>query len=108
MLTHVSRIAFGRAIPSGGSVNAAEWAEFEADHIAAAFPDGFTVLECHGGWRDTETGCTIREPSVVVEVAHDGSQEAVAAIRAVATVYKTLFQQQAVMVTTTAAEVDFI
>lgn len=108
MLTHLSRIAFGCAIPSGGAVNAADWAEFEAEHIACAFPDGFTVLECHGGWKDTVTGCTIREPSIVVEVAHDGSPEAIAAIRTVATVYKTLFQQQAVMVSTVPCEVEFI
>lgn len=108
MLTHLTRIAFGRAIPDGSTVSDAAWQAFETETIARAFPDGFTVLTAHGGWRDAATGQTIREPSAIVEVAHDGGAETLAAIRAVATVYKTLFRQDAVMVTTTAANVEFV
>ncbi|WP_161554077.1 DUF3574 domain-containing protein [Novosphingobium meiothermophilum] len=107
-LTHLTRIAFGMARPDGGSVTPADWSAFEADTVAATFPDGFTVLPCSGGWRDAATGMTIREPSMVVEVAHDASPETLSAIRTVAGVYKALFQQDAVMVTTVAAQVEFL
>lgn len=108
MLTHVSRLAFGRAIPEGGAVSDADWQEFQRETLAEQFPDGFTVLQASGGWRDTATGQTIEEPSVIVEVAHDGSPEAEAALRAVATVYKALFRQQAVMLTTVPATITFL
>lgn len=108
MLSHVTRICFGRAIPEGGTVSGEEWQAFQHETLAAHFPDGFTVIEASGGWRDTQTDETIEEPSVIVEVAHDGSAEALAAIRSVATVYKVLFRQQAVMVATVPATVDFI
>lgn len=107
-LTHVSRLAFGRAIPNGGEVTDDDWNDFQAGPVAAMFPDGFTVLPASGGWRDATTGLTITEPSIILEVAHDGSTDAIAAIRMVATVYKTLFRQDAVMVTTVPASVDFI
>ena len=107
-LSHLTRIAFGRNCPDGSSVSDAAWQAFEAETIARAFPDGFTVLAAHGAWRDAASGETIQEPSVIVEVAHDGAPETLAAIRAVAAVYKTLFRQDAVMLTTTAAEVEFV
>lgn len=107
-LTHISRLAFGRNRPDGGAVTDDDWQAFEADTVAGMFPDGFTVLPASGEWRDVASGQTIREPSMIVEVAHDGSPEAVAAIRTVATVYKTLFRQDAVMVTTLPANVEFL
>lgn len=108
MLSHLTRLAFGRARPNGGSVSDTDWQEFERDHLAASFPAGFTVIHASGGWRDAATGVTITEPSVIVEVAQDGSPEAARAIGIVATVYKTIFQQDAVMVTTVPCTVDFI
>lgn len=107
MATHLTRLAFGRAKPHGGEVTDTDWEQFERDHLAASFPDGFTVIHASGGWRDAATGVTIREPSVIVEVAQDGSREAARAIQIVATVYKTIFQQDAVMVTTVPCTVDF-
>lgn len=107
-LTHISRLAFGRKIPGGGEVTDDDWLEFEREHIGRSFPDGFTVIPCHGGWRDRTTGTIIEEPSMCVELAHDGSEEAQRAVRIVAAIYKALYRQDAVMVTTLPASVDFI
>jgi hypothetical protein len=107
-LTHISRMYFGMAIPDGGEVAAQDWQEFETDHIAAYFPDGYTVLHGQGGWRDSVTQRTIHEPTIVVEVAHEGSKENLAALRIVAAIYKALFQQQAVMIQTVKADIGFI
>ena len=107
-LTHITRLAFGRAIPGGGEVTDEAWEQFEREQIARAFPDGFTVIPAHGGWRDVTTGTTIEEPTVIVEVAHNGSEEVQRMIRVVALIYKALFRQDAVMVTTLPVSVDFI
>lgn len=107
-LTHITRIAFGRAIPGGGAVDDEDWRDFEHEHIARSFPDGFTVIPGHGGWRDVTTGTTIEEPTVLVEVAHNGSEEALRAIRVVAAIYRALFRQDAVMVVTSPATVEFL
>lgn len=107
-LTHISRIYFGMAMPHGGDVSDHDWSQFEADHISPYFPDGYTVVSATGGWKDEVTGNTIHEATIVVEVAHDGGQETMAAIRIVAAVYKALFRQQAVMVQTVEAKIGFL
>jgi len=107
-LTHITRLAFGRAIPTGEAVSDAEWRNFAVRELAPRFPDGFTVIHVEGGWRDAATGQTIREPSTIVEVAHGGSDEERRAILALARAYKLIFQQDAVMATTVPATVEFI
>lgn len=107
-LTHISRIAFGRKRPNGGNVSAADWALFEANDIATRFPDGFTVIHALGAWRDANSRDTIREPSSILEIAHDGGEEALRALRAIALTYKIVFDQDAVMISTSKAEVELI
>ncbi|MBB3990300.1 DUF3574 domain-containing protein [Croceicoccus naphthovorans] len=107
-LTYITRVAFGRARPSGGLVTDPEWIGFRNETINPAFPDGFTVIDGRGGWRDAATGETISEPTTILEVAHDGSEEVLRAIRMVAGSYKIIFGQDAVMVSTAAANVEFI
>lgn len=107
-LSHVSRLAFGRGKPHGGTVTDFEWAEFKDRKVAAAFPDGFTVYHAKGGWRDDATAEPIAEDAVIVEVAHDNGEESLRALRAVAAAYKIIFNQDAVMLTTVPATVEFI
>lgn len=107
-LTHLTRPARRRAVPTGGDVSDSDWAAFETDTLAGAFPAGFTVYNATGAWADSASGGTIHESTVIVEVAHGGTSEELSAIRMVAMVYKTLFQQDAVMVSTVPVEVEFI
>lgn len=107
-LTHVSRIAFGRTKPDGGTVSAADWALFEANDISTRFPDGFTIIHALGAWRDVASKDTIREPSTILEIAHDGGEEAFRAIRAIAFTYKMVFNQDAVMISTARQSVEFV
>lgn len=108
MPSMLSRLTFGRNIPDGDNVAETDWQDFVSGTIAGMFPDGFTVIHAEGGWRDASTGLTIREPSVVLEVAHDDTDEARTAIRTVAALYKALFRQDAVMVTTVRAAIEFV
>ena len=82
--------------------------DFEQGAIAARFPEGFTIIHASGGWRDAATGETIREISTILEIAHDGGTEARRAVRAIAFAYKIIFDQDAVMVSTLPAAVEFI
>lgn len=100
MLDHVTRMYLGRNRPdTGEEVTAAEFNAFIRDTVAAAFPDGFTLIHAEGGWNGS-TGF-IREPSTVLEVYHDGHIAARDAVRNVATTYRQRFAQDAVMVSTT-------
>ncbi|QOF81412.1 DUF3574 domain-containing protein [Variovorax sp. 38R] len=41
---------FGRAIPRGGQVSDADWADFLDTRVTPAFPQGFTVIDAAGQW----------------------------------------------------------
>ncbi len=108
MLTTLDRLSFGRKIPNGDEVTHLDWEMFEVQEVATRFPNGYTVLSAEGAWKDATTGHVIHEPTTILEVAHDGSEEMLKAVEAVARVYKVLFHQDAVMRTTTPLRVDFI
>jgi hypothetical protein len=92
-----AELYFGRGLPNRG-VSEAQWARFAADVFTAQFPDGLTVLDGHGQWRDGAR--IIRERStVVIAVMPDGPQ-ARERITAAAEAYKTRFHQKSVGIVT--------
>lgn len=109
MLNVLDRLAFGRAIPTGGgSVSDADWSAFEASEVASRFPEGYTVSIAQGAWRDVATGLTVHEDTILLDVAHEGKPEDHHAVLAIASAYKRRFQQDAVARFTTPARVSFI
>lgn len=102
---YISRLYLGRARPGGfAQVSHVEFEAWVAEELAPRFPDGWTIIQAEGGWRDAASGKTIREHSFIVELAH----EIDAPIQALARTYKERFGQDAVMVSTAAANVEFI
>jgi hypothetical protein len=87
---------FGRSIPGGGEVDDAAWRAFEADVLAPAFPDGYTVLDASGHWRDA-AGAAVAEASRVVLIVHadDGATEQ--RVRDVVARYRARFRQESVL-----------
>ena len=77
----------------GGSVAEAEWADFAAGTLTAAYPDGFTTYAAAGQWRDPASGLLVRERTRVVQVFGAG---ALATAAQVAAAYKQRFHQQSV------------
>jgi hypothetical protein len=74
--------------------------------------DRFTIQQAEGGWRDTETGATIREPSrTILILAPAADAAARAALRTrldrVRSAYIRAFDQQAVGLASARACVDF-
>ncbi len=90
-----TQLFFGLSKPSGGTVSERAWQSFAVSEIAPRFPEGFSVLDGAGFWRDAATQKTISEKSKVVVRMH--GNDADAAIAAIVTAYKTQFQQDAVL-----------
>ncbi len=77
----------------GGSLADADWADFAAGTLTPAYPDGFTVYEAAGQWRDSARGTLVRERTHVVQVVGVGSR---ARAGLVAAAYRQRFHQQSV------------
>lgn len=86
---------FGMAKP-GGTVSEAEWDAFVQTSVAPRFPDGFTVWPASGQWRGAN-GKVVSEATRVLSLMHAPNERSEAAARAIASEYKTSFQQEAVL-----------
>ncbi|MDR3417624.1 MAG: DUF3574 domain-containing protein [Nevskia sp.] len=88
---------FGTA-RAGGVVSAVEWERFVRDEIATRFPQGYTVQEAEGQWRNAD-GSIAYEHSHLLVVVHpaDKDEHSDLAMQRIADTYKTLFGQQAVL-----------
>jgi Protein of unknown function (DUF3574) len=88
---------FGRNIGETLGVSDDAWAKFVDEEVTPKFPDGLSVLDLAGQWKDPASGRIVREPGklLILIVAPD------AALRAhVATIiatYKSRHRQQAVL-----------
>lgn len=91
-----AQLFFGRDIPGREPVTEAEWSEFVSQTLARQFPDGFTVLDGAGNWRDGKTGKVISEPSKIVLIAAGSAPDMDRRLDAVIAAYRGRFQQQAV------------
>ncbi len=91
-----AELFFGRNIGDGLGVTDRAWAQFVDQEITPRFPDGLTIQDASGHWRDSVTGRLIREPSKVVILLTERNTTKLALIREIAEAYKRRFQQQAV------------
>ena len=92
-----THLFLGRNIPTGGEVSDRAWRDFVDAEVATRFPDGFTVLDGTGVWRDTETRETQREANKVLVIFHPGAAADEAAVAEVSQAYIARFDQQAVL-----------
>jgi len=102
-----TRLYFGLSIPGGGTVSEAAWRDFLAREVTPRFPDGLTVNEASGQWRDTRTGRVVRERARVLLVLHKNSAKAKAALADIIARYKARFRQQSVLRIDTPVRVQF-
>jgi hypothetical protein len=90
------QLLFGRSLKGGGEVDAAAWRDFLATSVTPRFPDGLTVLEGSGQWRDRATGRIGAEPSTIVEIVTDATPGTAAKLSAIREEYKIRFHQESV------------
>ena len=82
-----------------GKANESRWAQFLAREVTPRFPDGLTVYETTGQWRDPATRMIVREKSRVLRIIVP-ADTAPDKIAAVAEAYKKQFRQKSVGVVT--------
>ena len=96
----IAELFFGRDIKGREPLSDAEWVEFAAQIITPNFPDGFTVFDGKGQWRNPRTGRIINDPTKILLVAAKREPDLVERLSAVIDAYKARFQQQSVGVIT--------
>jgi Protein of unknown function (DUF3574) len=86
---------FGLTHPKG-TVSEAEWQAFLRDEVTPRFPDGLTVVEADGQWRQPD-GSIGRERTKVLLIVHDEKPATREALAALVIRYKQLFAQESVL-----------
>jgi hypothetical protein len=94
----IAEAYFGRNVKSRAPVTEAEWARFMAEVVTAAFPDGLTVLDGAGQWRNAADQIS-REDSKVLLLVLPAQDQAAAAARLspVTAAWKARFAQESVL-----------
>ena len=67
--TLLLRLYFGQSVRAGGVVSRRAWQRFVAERVTSALPDGFTVNDATGQFRNPASGAIGREATEIVEVA---------------------------------------
>lgn len=96
---------FGMSTPNG-EISEEQWMEFLDTVVTARFPDGFTVYDSHGQWRD-KTGQIQRERSKVLQIVHRSGAEYEKAVRETIKEYKVKFSQESVLRVRGSVQVSF-
>ena len=86
----------GRSNQSGEVVDDAAWAAFLEDTVTPRFPDGLTVLDAQGQWRDSE-GQAQKERSKLLVVLVPPGDDGMRLIEEVSDEYKRRFSQESVL-----------
>jgi hypothetical protein len=86
---------FGTNRPTG-TVSELDWQIFVRDEVTTRFPDGLTVWDAHGQWKDPG-GAIAQERSKVLLIVHADSEKARSAVQEVISRYRKVFEQQSVL-----------
>jgi hypothetical protein len=91
-----AELLFGRKIGDHVGVSETAFRRFVDAEVTPRFPDGLTILDARGQYRDRERGRLIREPSKLVLIATPDETENRDKLTAIAEAYKRRFSQQSV------------
>jgi hypothetical protein len=92
----VVELFFGRDVPGRAAPSEIEWTDFAASVIAREFPQGFTVMDGDGEWRDPATQTVTRERTKILIVATAKSPDLASRISRIRATYSRLFRQTSV------------
>jgi Protein of unknown function (DUF3574) len=96
----VAELFFGRSIKGREPLTDIEWAEFAAQAITPNFPDGFTIFDGEGQWRNPQTGHIASDRTKILLVAVRREPDLARRLSAVIDAYKARFHQQSVGIIT--------
>ena len=97
---------FGQSIPGGGEVSPAQWQAFVDREVTPRFPQGLTVLQAQGQWRNAQGGIE-REASRVLVLLLPADEAQGPRIDELRTAYRQQFQQESVGRACTPSDVRF-
>jgi hypothetical protein len=92
-----TELYFGQTRPNGSIITEAEWNQFKDTQLSKVFKEGSTIINATGNWYDPESHKLITEPTYVVIYFYKRSPAISKQIDNLRTIYKNLFQQQAVL-----------
>jgi hypothetical protein len=92
----VAELTFGRRIVGHIAVSETQWLQFIDNEITPRFPEGLTVYDASGQWRDPATKKIVRELSKVVLIVLPGNPEDLTRLSELTEIYKRRFKQQSV------------
>jgi hypothetical protein len=103
----VAELLFGRDIGHHDRVSESAFSHFVARELSPRFPDGLTITDATGQWRDPADGRLVREATKQVEIVLPGNADDQAKLEAAVTAYKREFRQHSVGVIVQLACVSF-
>ena len=94
------QLYFGRSDATGnpGAVSDAAWAQFLSDTVTPRFPDGLTVTDGAGQWRN-DAGEILKEQAKVLTLLVWPDDSALSRLNEIAAEYENRFDQEAVLLT---------
>lgn len=100
------RLFFGRNIGDAEGVSDDDWRTFLADTVTSRFPDGLSVFDAAGQWRNSQ-GEIVRERSKMVLILAVPDSDATQRLDEITQEYKQRFSQESVLRVTGSACVAF-
>ena len=92
----VAQLLLGRNVEDRARVSEADFIGFVAREVSPRFPDGFTVIDAAGQWRDARRGTIVHEAAKIIEIVLPAGEDNRPKIDAIVEAYKLQFQQQSV------------
>ncbi len=92
----VAQLLFGRNVEDRARVSEADFNGFVAREVSPRFPEGFTVIDAAGQWRDARRGSIVHEAAKIIEIVLPSGEDNRRKIEAIVEAYKLQFQQQSV------------
>jgi hypothetical protein len=89
-------LLFGMSRRDAPPVSDGEWQSFVDEEVTPRFPDGLTIVQGYGQWRNSK-GVIAKEDSRVLMVWHEPKPDSEARIEAIRNAYKARFKQESVM-----------
>jgi hypothetical protein len=89
-------LLFGMSRRDAEPISDAEWQDFVDQEVTPRFPDGLTVVQAYGQWRNS-SGAIAKENSRVLMIWYQPKPDADQRIEAIRDAYKARFKQESVM-----------
>jgi len=102
-----TKLFMGLSKSGSGAVSKHEWDKFVAENFVSRFPNGFTIVETTGYWRDKNTTATVYENGKQVVILHEATPGNEVIINEIAEKYRSRFDQQSVLISSSKANVRF-